>query len=105
VATLQAHPNYQDGGFRGSSGSLAKFAAIRRASSRVSRLVAERAALFERCDVCRKIPGLCARQFHVRHLRMRSEQEQRDLRGIEARYHCNSREWRRLISRGAVLRS
>jgi hypothetical protein len=85
--------------------TLAKFAAVRRASPRVSRLVAERAALFERCDVCRKIPGLCARQFHVRHLRMWSEQEQRDLGGIEARYLCNSREWRRLISRGAVLRS
>jgi hypothetical protein len=36
---------------------------------------------------------------------MWSEQEQRDLGGIEARYLCNSREWRRLISRGAVLRS
>ena len=90
---------------RRSSGSLAKFAAMRRASSPVSRLVGERAALFERCDVCREIPGLCARQFHVRHLRMRSEQEQRDLGGIETRYLGNSREWRRLISRGAVLRS
>ncbi len=36
---------------------------------------------------------------------MRSEQEQRDLGGIETRYLGNSREWRRLISRGAVLRS
>jgi len=90
---------------RRSSGSLAKFAAMGRASSPVSRLVGERAALFERCDVCREIPGLCARQFHVRHLRMRSEQEQRDLGGVEGRYLCNSREWRRLISRGAVLRS
>ncbi len=78
---------------------------MRRASSRVSRLVPERVKLFERCNVCRKIRGLCARQFHVRHLRMRSEQEQRDLGGIENRYLCNSREWRRLISRGAVLRS
>ncbi len=36
---------------------------------------------------------------------MRSEQEQRDLGGIETRYLGNSREWRRLIGRGAVLRS
>ena len=46
---------------RTSSGSLVKFAAMRGASSPVSRLVGERAALFERCNVCREIPGLCAR--------------------------------------------
>jgi hypothetical protein len=40
-------PNYQNGGWRNSSGSSAKFAAMRWASALVSRLVAERRLVVE----------------------------------------------------------
>jgi hypothetical protein len=39
------------------------------------------AKLFERCNICRKIPGFYTRESHVRHLRVRIEQEQSDLGG------------------------
>jgi hypothetical protein len=59
--------------------------------------------LFQRCDIGREVAGLQTRQRHVGHFRMRVEQEQRDLGGIEAGFSCDRREGRRLIGCWAAL--
>ena len=50
--------------------------------------------LSERFDISRDVRGFVATEFHVRHFRMRIEQEERNLGGINVGPLCNGRKGR-----------
>lgn len=60
--------------------------------------------LLQRCNIRRKVCRFRPRELHVRHFRVRLEQEERKFSAIEVRVRCYGREWGGLARRTTLIR-